>query len=308
MIKQETEILKQYKQYDYLNRNKERPLVKILVSYIKPAFLFKSEILTPIHLGRAVERECSKDGTVSDEDIKWLHENCIGDDDFEGNISVVNRRVGFLTGTYWAWKNYDKLGNPEYFGSFGIRKLFNPDFLNTIHNYDIILPLKRSDLKYETNKIQFIKYHSEKLYKAMKNNFKACYPEERSLFGKYLNLNYGYYHELYIMRKPLFYKFCEWIFPLLNILLKDKNCTVECKYEKNITDLFNTHGISEIRDIAYIIEILTGYYLYKTIQDEKCKYLECEYEIIPAQKQSDNDKLIKMLRKRIELQKQEALI
>ena len=298
------QLLNEYKQYDSLNKNRERPLVKILVSYIKPAFLFKSEILTPIHLGRAVERESSKDGTISDEDIKWLHENCISDDDFEGNISAVNRRVGFLTGTYWAWKNYDKLGNPEYFGSFGIRKLFNPNFLNTIQNYDIILPLKRSDLKYETNKIQFIKYHSEKLYKAMKNNFKACYPEESSLLGKYLNLNYGYYHELYIMRKPLFFKFCEWIFPLLNILLKDKNCIAECKYENKITDLFYTHGLSDIRDIAYIIEILTGYYLYKTVQDKRYKYCEWKYEMIQASQQYNNNKLFELLRKRAYLQKQ----
>lgn len=113
----EQELLYEYKQYDGINNNK--PLVKILVSYIKPSFLFKSEILTPIHLGRAVERDTSKDGVISDEDIKWLHENCIGDDDFEGNISSVNRRVGLFTGTYWAYKNYEKLGNPV-FGLFWI--------------------------------------------------------------------------------------------------------------------------------------------------------------------------------------------
>lgn len=54
----EQELLYEYKQYDGINNNK--PLVKILVSYIKPSFLFKSEILTPIHLGRAVERDTSK--------------------------------------------------------------------------------------------------------------------------------------------------------------------------------------------------------------------------------------------------------
>ena len=126
---QEEQLLNEYKKYDYLNQEKNNPLVKIFVSYIKPSFLFKSEILTPIHLGRAVEKENSKDGKITEEDINWLHENCIGDDDFEGNISHVNRRVGFLTGTYWAWKNYEKLGNPEYFGSFGYRRFLQPIFL-----------------------------------------------------------------------------------------------------------------------------------------------------------------------------------
>ena len=69
--------------------------------------------------GRAVEKNLSKEGKLSAADLKWLHENCIGDDNFEGNISSANRRVGFLTGTYWAWKNYEKLGNPQYFVSSG---------------------------------------------------------------------------------------------------------------------------------------------------------------------------------------------
>ena len=94
-------LIEDYKKFDYLNQDKNKPLVKILVSYIKPYFLFKSDILTPIHLGRAIEKDSSKDGVISDEDVNWLHENCIGDDDFETNISHVNRRVGFFTGTYW---------------------------------------------------------------------------------------------------------------------------------------------------------------------------------------------------------------
>ena len=96
--------------------------------------MFKSEILTPIHLGRTVEKECSKDGEVTDKDIEWLHKNCIGDDNFEGNISHLNRRVGFFTGTYCAGKNYEKLGNPKYFGSFGYRRLLFPNCLKVIQS------------------------------------------------------------------------------------------------------------------------------------------------------------------------------
>ena len=47
----ELKLLNDYKEYDYLNTNRQTPLIKILVSYIKPSFLFKSDILTPIHLG-----------------------------------------------------------------------------------------------------------------------------------------------------------------------------------------------------------------------------------------------------------------
>lgn len=58
-------LLEGYKAYDYLNSDAEHPAVKIFVSYIKPSFLFKSKILTPIHLGRAVEAADSKDERVA---------------------------------------------------------------------------------------------------------------------------------------------------------------------------------------------------------------------------------------------------
>ena len=90
------DLLNNYKYYDSLNDIEST--IKILVSYIKPSFLFNSKILTPIHLGRSVESDFSKDGYANQESLNWLHKNCIGDNDFESNISKINRRVGFLTG------------------------------------------------------------------------------------------------------------------------------------------------------------------------------------------------------------------
>lgn len=42
--------------------------IKILVGYHKPAMLFQDSILTPIHLGRAVAYESSKDGVISQDE------------------------------------------------------------------------------------------------------------------------------------------------------------------------------------------------------------------------------------------------
>ena len=39
-------LLDEYKKYDNVNENRTNPLIKILVSYIKPSFLFKSEMMT----------------------------------------------------------------------------------------------------------------------------------------------------------------------------------------------------------------------------------------------------------------------
>ena len=96
-------VLDLYKKYDNLSSK-----IRILVGYIKPSFLFKTQILTPIHLGKSIANMESKDGKITEMDFEWLNQNCISDNDFESNISHHNRRIGFLTGTYWAWKNYHK--------------------------------------------------------------------------------------------------------------------------------------------------------------------------------------------------------
>lgn len=94
---------------------KEEMTVKILEAYFKPAYLLKSAILIPIHAGRAVAGDVSTYGSVSSKEIEWMYKNTIGDDTGE-NVSALNRNLCEFTVQYWAWKNYDKLGNPEYIG------------------------------------------------------------------------------------------------------------------------------------------------------------------------------------------------
>ena len=265
-------LLESYKQYDYLNARAARPKVKILVSYIKPSFLFKTDILTPIHLGRAIEKQHSKDGAQCEASIKWLHENCIGDDDFEGNISKYNRRIGFFTGTYWAWKNYEKLGNPEYFGSFGYRKLLVPSALQHIDDYDLILPHK---LAFATTlREQFIKHHGRALYDNMLKAVKETYPDEYDQVEEYLHGKEGYFMEMYIAKKKVFFEFCEWISKFLPCLLAKDYLGDE---NENIRPPINILlGVRDYRDIAFIWERLTGYYFSKVIKRKEIKYKEAD--------------------------------
>ena len=263
-------ILKNYKKYDYLNKDKKHPLVKILVGYIKPEFLFKSEILTPIHLGRAVEKDISKEGKLSEVDLKWLHENCIGDDDFDGSISNVNRRVGFLTGTYWAWKNYEKLGNPEYFGFFGYRRLLQPKCLNNLSRYDFVTQKLKTPNKQKIK--ERLSIFGSNLYDITLKTVKKFYPQDYKGVAAYFNRISGYNDEIYIMKKELFFAFCDWIFPLLFYMLNlnDKN------FDFNRDDVSMMHLLKqakgETRDIAYIIEYLTGFYILKLTKNKNLKF------------------------------------
>lgn len=260
------------KAYTGINKDLENPILKILVSYIKPSFLFKTDVLTPIHLGRSVEKEISKDGIIPDEAVKWLHENCIGDDDFEGNISSVNRRVGFLTGTYWAWKNYDKLGNPVYFGSFGYRRLFDPHFLKKLQNYDVVLP-KTYPCKQGSIKKHMIDHYGSAIYEIMLTALKQIHLEDVNLFEIYMNQKNAYFLELYVMKKHIFFAFCEWIFPLLFLLLQidlkefelseqELKAVLECNNQTG-----EQYSLYKMRDIGFIIERLTGFYLYKLVHE-----------------------------------------
>lgn len=279
-------LLDGYKSCDCLNKGRERPLVKILVSYIKPGFLFKTDILTPMHLGRAVECDNSKDGMISEQDSEWLHVNCQGDDDFEGNISSVNRRVGFFTGTYWAWKNYDKLGDPEYYGSFGCRKLLDVTALDDLENYDAVVP---GEERSASVKDLLVQSHGKRFYDVMMEILRSVHPEDVGPAEKYFAGTHGYYHEMYVLKKNLFFSFCEWLYPCLTWflanypefmetrrekILDDKELVAFTGRENAIDEMYKDIELSEKRDVAFILERLTGYYLSKVIREKSLLYKE----------------------------------
>ncbi len=89
--------------------NTQNPKIKILISYHDKHPLIKSDILLPIQTGCALAEE--------------RFEGMLQDDDGE-NISAKNPKYAELTAQYWAWKNYDKLGNPDYIGFMHYRRNF----------------------------------------------------------------------------------------------------------------------------------------------------------------------------------------
>ena len=82
---------------------------KILITHKNYSIPLKSEIFTPIQTGTVLSDVIFDD---------MLHDN-------EGkNISDKNDFLCELTAVYWAWKNYDKLGNPDYIGFMHNRRHF----------------------------------------------------------------------------------------------------------------------------------------------------------------------------------------
>jgi len=70
--------------------------------------------MTPIHTGRALAQpENDSDGILA----------AMAGDDTGDNISDRNPYFSEMTGVYWAWKNYEQLGDPDYFGLAHYRRI-----------------------------------------------------------------------------------------------------------------------------------------------------------------------------------------
>ena len=233
--------------------------IKILVCYHKKDNLFKNEVLVPIHCGRALACEASKDGKISEEDYRWMLDNMIGDDTGD-NISDLNREFNEMTAIYWAWKNYDKLGNPDYIGLNHYRRLFNIDF----NNLDKLL-----------EKYYFIKTAHAKAEKSLYDDWRMSkkewtdneYLDKALECSKQLNIELGKDIEkffksgiqggwcnMFILPRDEFFKYCEFIFNILFKLPKPKKV---------------------LRTAGMFIERLTSYYLYKLSQNHS--YLDVGY-------------------------------
>ncbi len=94
--------------------------IKIFVSYHDKHKIIKSDIITPIQTGCANAPE--------------LFKGMLRDDDGE-NISDKNDRYNELSAQYWVWKNYKKIGNPDYVGFMHYRRHFIFDDWIGIENH-----------------------------------------------------------------------------------------------------------------------------------------------------------------------------
>lgn len=264
--------------------------VKVLVGYHKPATLLKDDVFVPIHLGRTLATEVSKDGKMSQEDYQWMLDNMIGDDTGD-NISKENLYLNELSAFYWAWKNYDRLGNPEYIGFMHYRRhlcfdknnkeksdkygllyseYLNNDYLSKyklnsnivkdfINEVDIVVA-EKTDLKrlgtkttYNHYKNSDNKLHIRDLDMVIKVLLDK-YPHYENAVNEYLESKYAYFTNIFIAKKEIFFEYCEWLF---DVIFEAQKVVDTSKY-----------NLQEMRVLAYISEWLWGIFLtYKKSQN-----------------------------------------
>ena len=211
---------------------------KILVSYHDEHSLIKSEIIKPIQTGCANAPKLFK-GMLRD--------------DYGENISADNDRYCELSAQYWAWKNYDKLGNPDYIGFMHYRRHFmfdgwkgNPDWcwlpkgnvyfvpfmttkyyehfsdnliIDMVKDYDCIVlkPYDVKNLKSKNCRKQYGKLPEQdiKNFDIFIKTAKILYPDYISEIEKIEKGSVQYLCNMFVMRRELFEEYCQFCFSIL---------------------------------------------------------------------------------------------
>ena len=255
--------------------------IKIYIAYHKKCSVLRGDYLYPIQVGAVNSSEHF-------EGMLW--------DDTGDNISKKNRSYGEMSAQYWAWKNDDA----DYYGFFHYRRFMSfserhfptNDFedvemeyltwanvekleltkgrmRNVINKYDFIVttPVKLRKLHYtfKNNYDQYVnanyqyKEDLEELLKIIKEKSPHLYGQAQRYFYK---LPYGYFCNMFIMKKELFHEYCEWVFPILD------------EFEKRVD--YSKYSIDGERICGYLGERLLGiFYEYKK-QSGSCKTFELQ--------------------------------
>lgn len=279
------------------------PGLKILVSYHKPSTLLKNNIFVPIHLGRCLENKASKDDTDDKFDHEWLSSNMIGDDTGD-NISDKNRELCELTSIYWAWKNLDKLDNPDYIGFMHYRRhlcfnlkceekidhagLLYSDVIDKeyISKYGLTENIINSVIKEKDiivgEKVDVTKFGNKTTYDHYRNALpgilhiedydtvidivERLYPQYSYSIKEYNASQYAYFANIFIMKKELFKEYATWLFSII------------FEAEK-VVDISN-YNIQEIRVLSFISEWLFGIWYTHWSKNRDTKSLELKRTFI----------------------------
>lgn len=225
--------------------------IKILIAAHKQCDVPKDDIYLPVHVGKALHPEL---------DLGFQPDN-------EGdNISELNPYYCEFTAIYWAWKNLDAdyIGLSHYRRHFRLSKkgsdfesiLTSDEAAKLCKDCDIILPKKRK-LYIETVYSHYDHtFYGEQFDKTREIIQRLC-PEYLAEFNKHMEERSEHLFNMFIMKKPLFDAYCEWIFPILRELEKE--------YDLKSMDPFQARLIGRVSERLLDVWINKNQLKYKEI-------------------------------------------
>lgn len=207
--------------------------INIFISYHKPCRVISSQYMIPIQVG----------SSRSAYQLNMIRDNT-GD-----NISSINDKYCELTAQYWAYKN----ANADYYGFMHYRRhfIFNDisnatrtdgtvvfpgitaDYIKyvglldekieeVVTGYDIVLPKPVNVMEWGAinNEIQFSSLpnlHAED-FETMCRAVCLLHPEYSNSVEEFRKSSQAYWFNMFVMKKSLFYSYCDWLFPIMNYI------------------------------------------------------------------------------------------
>ena len=230
--------------------------IKILVSCHADSYVPETEIINAIQVGSAKGH------------IKSF--SCF--DDEGENISEKNDTYCELTAQYWAWKNLDS----EYYGfchyrrylSFSDKRFEADEYKNVMYgslddklvrdfglddksieefigDYDIVVPEPvdlRKDETLRARRNVYAHYKKSPNHDISDFNFVLDYikkhlPDFALSAKEYASSHFGYFLNMFVMKKDVFSAYCEWLFPILSEFEKQKDFSHCNLYAKRVVGL-----------------------------------------------------------------------
>ena len=223
--------------------------LRIFIVTHKPCDLPSDDVMTPIHVGRAISPYKDK--------MSWMQGDDTGD-----NISSKNGSYCEMTAHYWIWKN---VHDTEYVGVCHYRRFFAIDFSeNTINDVmadaDVLMvePSWHIDSVYS----YFAKFMGAENMTILSMVMKKRFPEYFKTLEEICDGIKFHPFNMLLCRKGLFDDYCQWMFTILE----------ECERYVKPAPYTNAR-----RALAYMAELLTGvYFIHRQLRIKSVPYYKIE--------------------------------
>ncbi|HCU56559.1 MAG TPA: hypothetical protein DIC18_04450 [Clostridiales bacterium] len=197
------------------------------------------------------------------------------DDDGE-NISLLNPAYNEMTVLYWAWKNYDKLGDPDYLGLMHYRRYFyfdarredvrlrtkvpkelfreksllSEEHLELLLNHGVFL-CPRPSKRWSVYKHYALTHHIEDLDAAI-SILKEIAPDYAQAADEYLAGKESFFFNMFVFPKEIFFRYAEFIFPILERYADERGLSERMFVSERLTGIFIHQLIREKKTPVYL--------------------------------------------------------
>lgn len=260
--------------------------LKIYISYHDDFEIIRNEIYTPIHVGRKTSnKKLDMIGDDSGDNISLLNNIfCeLTSQYWAWKNDTTSEYIGFChyRRFFYLNKNYDiaALDDSQFlhFDSFSDEffeesKLLQTDILiKELASDVLVLPRKINTIDWGSRNIidqvgtipqlNYRFYSKTKLFEDLLEAYKTAYPDFVSLIDEVMyQQDYGYFYNIFIMKKSLFDDYCNWLFPIL------------LKFNEKVD--YTEYSVAEKRSLAFFAERLLNIYIKYLVNSKKINQIK----------------------------------